>query len=124
MSGTRIFVDTNILIALQQGNENALKIVSGKDIIISEITQIEMLSFPSITPKVDKLLREMLSELIIFSLNDPIKEITINLRRKYPKIKLPDALILATAIYLDMEFISADNGFSIIKDASIVIAEL
>jgi len=124
VSGTRIFLDTNILVSLHQGNENAKNIVNGKDIVISEITQIELLSYPYITPKIDIILREMLSQMIVFPLNEQIKEITINLRRKHPKLKLPDSLILATSIYLDMDFITADKGFSNIKEAAIIQASL
>ena len=44
------------------------------------------------------------------SLTNDIKERTILIRRKY-NIKLPDAIIAATALENDMVLITADNGF-------------
>jgi predicted nucleic acid-binding protein len=52
-----------------------------------------------------------------------IKDITINLRASY-KIKLPDAVIAATAIYFDLPLFTMDKGFEKITDLQSVILSL
>ena len=51
MTGNKIFVDTNILIYLLNGDLDIAKILDGKDIVISVITELELKSFPKITEK-------------------------------------------------------------------------
>ena len=48
-------------------------------------------------------------------MNRGIKDISIDLRRNY-KLKLPDAIIAATAIFLGIPLISADGHFDKIED--------
>ena len=50
MSGNRIFVDTNILLYFLKGEQEILEMLSGKQIVVSFITQLELLSFPQISP--------------------------------------------------------------------------
>ena len=52
-----------------------------------------------------------------------IKELTIDIRSK-SKIKLPDAVIAATAIYFDLPLFTMDKGFNRIKDLNTVILSL
>ncbi len=42
MSGNKIFVDTNILIYLLNGDSDISKILDGKDLVISVITELEL----------------------------------------------------------------------------------
>jgi len=67
------------------------------DIAISVITKIETLGFPFQNKEEYKLLLEICGQLKIIPLNDLIVEETITLRKLY-KIKLPDAVIYATAL--------------------------
>jgi len=53
-------------------------------------------------------------------LNAEIKAQTINLREKY-KIKLPDAIIAATAITYELPLVSADQGFSQIEELDFIL---
>lgn len=52
--------------------------------------------------------------------NAEIKAQTINLRKKY-KIKLPDAIIAATAITYELPLVSADQGFSQIEELDFIL---
>jgi predicted nucleic acid-binding protein len=53
-------------------------------------------------------------------LNSGVKNIVIDLRRKY-SIKLPDAIIAATAIFLNIPLISADKHFEKIAELMFVL---
>lgn len=53
------------------------------------------------------------------NLNDQIKEIAITLRKLH-KLKLPDALIAASAFYYNIPLISADKDFTIISELDVI----
>lgn len=52
------------------------------------------------------------------SLTDEIKENTIEIRKKY-KIKLPDAIVAASAIVNNLPLITADKGFNQIEELNL-----
>ena len=56
-------------------------------------------------------------------MNGTIKKEVIQLRRKH-KVKLPDAIIASTAIYLNMPLLSADKGFEKIEELNFLKYEL
>jgi len=64
----------------------------------------------------------MLSDCEITNWNDEIKKQTIHLKRKY-NIKLPDAIIVATAIFHDIPLVSADKQLSKITELDFILIE-
>lgn len=89
--------DTNILIDYLQGIVEAGKeIEQYKDSQISVITKIEILV--GTTEDDEQAIREFLNNFTIINLNEKICEIAISLRKKH-RIKIPDAIIWATAQY-------------------------
>ena len=87
--------DTNILIYLLN-NRLAEKLPSGR-YGYSVITEIELLSFPALTTEDIEIISGYLSNITLINLTQAIKQKTISLRRIY-RIKLPDAIIVASAI--------------------------
>lgn len=90
--------DSNILIYI---SKNILKI---EDIITSDIrpsisiiSYIEVLGFPFITNEDQLYMQKICSSCKLIYLSDLIVLETINIRKKY-RIKLPDAIIYATAL--------------------------
>lgn len=67
------------------------------DANISIITRMELLSWKSLKAKDEEVINEFISDSIVFSLEE---------RRKVSKIKLPDAIIGATAIVYDLHLIT------------------
>ena len=65
--------------------------------IISVITRMEILSWKSLNTKDEEIIKEFISDSTIFSLEESIINRTI-LLRKANRIKLPDAIIAATAL--------------------------
>ncbi len=72
---------------------------------ISVITRIELLGWKSIVAKDEKVIKEFISDSRIFSLEESIIVKTISLR-KIIKIKLPDAIIAATALEHNMHLVT------------------
>lgn len=123
MSGDRIVVDTSLIINLFNGIEEVQELITDRNLFVSIISEIEVLSFPNITTKDSELLKSFLSECYIVDIEPAIKEITIDIRSRF-KVKLPDAVIAATAIYFDLPLFTMDKGFKKIADLQAVILSL
>lgn len=123
MSGDRIVIDTSLIINLFNGVTEVQELITGRDLFVSIISEIEVLSFPNITINDSDLLKEFLSECYIVDIEPAIKDITIDIRSKF-KIKLPDAVIAATAIYFDLPLFTMDKGFKTIANLQAVILSL
>lgn len=115
MSGNNILLDTNAIIAVLDGHPVAKEIINHNILHISFITELESLSYQKLTSEDRYLIRNFLDECILLELNTEIKKVTINLRIKY-KLKLPDAIIAATANYYQLPLVSADKVFSKVRE--------
>lgn len=115
MSGERLVVDTSALIHLLDGTKAMVDLLNGAEVYASFVTEIEMLS--STRGTAEHLLRKkaLLNELSIIDINQPIKEVTIELRKRHG-LKVPDCLIAATAIHLDLPLVTTDKHFERLKD--------
>ena len=112
MSGTKIILDTNVLLLYLQGNIEIKFDIS--EIGISVITKIEYLVNPALGANDLYLFEELEDQINIFFLSkkeEPILKETIKIRKKY-KLKLPDAIIAATAIVNNATLFSADDIFA------------
>lgn len=123
MNGSRVLIDTNILLFLHDRNSTIENLLSGKDVFLSFITEIEILSKPGLKPSQINLLKRLLENFTIVDIKSNIKDLTAEIRREY-KIKIPDAIIAATAKNLSIPLVTADKGFNKIKDASIIVIDI
>lgn len=123
MNGTSLLVDTNIVLYLLGGDITIAEVLDGKHIYISEISELELLSYSKFDSKQLKEVESFLGEIVIIEMNETIKKEVIQLRRKH-KVKLPDAIIASTAIYLNMPLLSADKGFEKIEELNFLKYEL
>ena len=119
MSGNKYLLDTNVLLYLFAGDRTVADLIQGKQIFISFITQLELLGFHEITQDEKDKIRDFLSRCTVIDINSEIKNLTIEVRKKY-KLKLPDALIAATSQYLNIPMISADKQFKKIDEINIL----
>lgn len=110
MSGNKLFADTNIILYLLAGDKTLATLLEGKNLYISFITQLELLGFYGLKKKDEKIIREFIAECTVVDINNAIKQEVIELR-KASKIKLPDCIIAASSIYMDIPLISADGYF-------------
>ena len=111
MNGKTLILDTNAVIMLLD-NEACSRFLDehfpGNVRCISVITQIELLSYPDITREADGLIRSFLADIPIIAIEGGIVETAIQIRRSKPSVKLPDAVIAATAIDCDALLVTND----------------
>jgi hypothetical protein len=109
MSGNRLLLDTNILIYLSKKELKLEDFASEEDVLfISVITLMEAKGYPFSNKKEEIIIDTLCENLIKAYVTDDVIETVIGLRRKH-KIKLPDAIILATAIDNNMQLITRNT---------------
>jgi len=105
MTGKRALFDSNIVIYLAK-REMPLSILDQfDDICISVITYMEILGFSFSTREEERYIRDLISLFTIIYVDQKIADIVVDIR-KNKRIKLPDAIISATAISLDLQFVT------------------
>ena len=122
MSGNRIFVDTNILIYFLNGDREVIEMISDKDIVISFITELELLAYPDLSKESNRIIKGLLSNCLIVDINNIIKNLTIDFR-KNSKLKLPDSIIAATAYHHRLPLLTADKIFKTVDDLEVILYE-
>jgi len=75
---------------------------------ISIITEIELLSFNQLTTEDETVLKNALLHFDIIDISYPIKTKTIEIR-KTSKLKLPDSIIVATAVVENAILVTSDK---------------
>jgi hypothetical protein len=114
VSGNRFLLDTNILLYLI-GKKIPVEALPEGEFIVSFVTELEVLSYPSITPQEEQQLKRFLQEIPVIDITADIKERTIELRKKY-NLRLPDAIIAATALQIGAALVTNDKGFSVVQE--------
>ncbi|MBX2946318.1 MAG: type II toxin-antitoxin system VapC family toxin [Cyclobacteriaceae bacterium] len=114
------FCDTNIAIYLLSGDEHLAELLQGMDTKLSFITELELLSKPNITPGETVKTKAFINQCTVVDISPAIKKKVIEIRLKM-KIKLPDAIIAASAITLGLPIITADKQFEKIPGLSAII---
>ncbi len=122
MNGINLLTDTNIILYLLGGDRDIAGILSGRIVHLSFINELELLSFPHLSSEDTQIIREFLKETIIIDINESIKANTIYLKTKY-NLKLPDAIVAATARFLQIPLITADRDFKQIMEIPILFYE-
>jgi len=115
MNGNSLLLDSNIVLYLLNGEKTLIPLLEGKQLYLSFITQIELLSYHEISSAEVETIDSFIQECIVNDMTSSLKELTIKLRKKY-RIKLPDAIIAATSLYLNSPLVTADAGFKKLDD--------
>ena len=122
MSGISIVSDTNPLIYLLNGNLEAAKYLDEKQVWVSVISELELFGKKGLSDfEIDEI-SYLLDSCFIAEINPQIKQITKNLMQKV-SVKLPDAIIAATSIYLDLPLLTADVEFEKINGLKLILLE-
>lgn len=110
----KLLLDTNAVIALLEGNATVENLCAKATWIgISVITELEFLSFDSLSASDVALFEEFKKRVEVISVNQSnitLLQMTIDLRRTY-NVKLPDAIIAASAIINKANLVSNDAFF-------------
>lgn len=121
MSGKTLILDTNIIIYLSHGEIKIQDFAkTGDRLCISAITYMEALGYPFNTSKEEFFVKGLCEACDLIDLTKPIIDKTIEIR-KQNKIKLPDAIIAASAIEGKAELVTVNvKDFVCIKGIKII----
>ncbi len=122
MNGNKLFLDTNIILYLLDGDQTLAEVLNRKQLYISVITELELLAYKDITPNEESVITEFVAQCKTITINNAVKQETIRVRKTY-NTKLPDSIIIATAIYLDLPLITSDDAFKRVKELSLIYYE-
>jgi predicted nucleic acid-binding protein len=120
MNGIELVIDTNVLINLAEGRPGLDQYLDGNRLYVSAITEIELLGWYKITRDQASFFSSLLGDCKIVDLKAEVKRLAIDLKQKQ-KIKLPDAIIAATSLYLDLPLLTYDSGFEKIRNVNLIL---
>ena len=125
MGRQKYLIDTNVAIdyigqVLPEEILTVLDSIIDNTFYISVINKIELLGFSNITKKEEIKFQEFINAANVIELNDDVVNKTIYIRRQR-KVKLPDAIIAATAGVYDLVLLSRnDKDFKKIDDLILI----
>lgn len=122
MSGNKFLLDTNAVLYVLNGDETLANFLFEKELYVSVITEMELLSYKNITDTERQTIRNFLDDLIIVSLDEKIKLSSIEVKRT-SNMKLPDSIIAGTSISLKLPLLTSDKQFKTLKDLELVYYE-
>jgi predicted nucleic acid-binding protein len=108
MSGNNVLLDSNVVIYASRGLIDVEKLLSpGRVYYASIVTYIEVHGYGAITQHEQSIVNEILNSVKILNLDREIAGQAI-VYRKIKKIRLPDAVVLASAKWVAAELITND----------------
>ncbi len=124
--GQRYLLDTNICLYFlnQTLTENGFKLVGAAidnaEVALSVVTQMEVLGFNFPSPDEERISNEFVSDLTVLPLSDAVVRQTIAIRKKQ-RIKLPDAIIGATALVYGLTLVTRNvSDFNSIEGLNVI----
>jgi predicted nucleic acid-binding protein len=118
MNGIDLIADTNALIYLLAGRKEA-EVLNGYSIGISVITELELLSKQGMKAEELEIIKNLINNCYVIGIENTTKEVFRSLRQRH-QLKLPDAVIAATALDTGIPLVTADKRFSIIEELNLV----
>lgn len=114
MSGVKYLLDTNFVLGMLKSTPDVLAMVTSAGLMahqcaFSAVTRMELLGYPGITTNEDALIRQRLAQFTYLAISTAVEDMAIELRRSR-RVKLPDALIAATALCHGLELLTMDMG--------------
>ena len=122
MSGSRYLLDTNAIIAILNGNLVLPQLENADWIGISIISKLEFIAYPNLKTSDKRLFFEFCHQVEIVDLmndNDDLIQLTSTLRNRY-KLKLPDAIIGASALQNNAKLVTKDQVFKKIAELRLI----
>ena len=115
MTPRRFLLDTNVSIGYLDGHEPARKLLELRgatplNSAMSQISRIEMLGFAALPLDAENHIVELLQAVAILPIDEAVEREAIAIRRR-TRLKLPDAIIAATARAHGLELLTLDGRF-------------
>ena len=113
MNGIKFLLDTNVILGLLQNQPKVIKTLERLELdtgacAYSSVTRMELLGFPGITTQESQLINSRLEMLERLPIVTAIEDETIAVR-KQSRLKLPDAIICATALIHNVQLVTFDE---------------
>lgn len=118
MNGNGYLLDTNAIIQFLKGNAELVSLLADADFIATSIiAELEYFSFPRLGEEDLQLYQAFRSRIHVYDVpsDDPMfTQLVVNARKRNG-MKLPDAIIVATARANDLAILTADDHFKKLK---------
>lgn len=113
MSGAEYLLDTNVVIGLLKGHDPAVTLIgqaglAAGRVAVSQITRMELLGYSGLTDDEEQAVLRLLSMCKALPITDAVESLAIALRRS-GKLRLPDAIIAATALACGAKLLTLDE---------------
>lgn len=122
--GLSLLLDTNSIVALLNKNYKVIEAIDSADnIFISGINELEFKSFSNLSLNDVELFDAFVSDINVLDVqtsNIVLKNKIVEIRNTY-KLKLPDAIIAASAIINNAVLVTADKGFKKVEELQLKI---
>ena len=102
----RFVLDTNAVLYLLGGR--LATVLEPGEYYVSVISEMELLSYPDLATNDENQLRAFLASITLVELTAEVKTAAIELRRRH-SVKLPDAIVAASALVLGAELLTNDQ---------------
>jgi len=112
MSGNRYFLDTNAIVQILSGNRDLLVLIADATYVAtSVICELEFLSFSGLSEDDKLLFQDFIENIDVLDLcaGDVLLKRHILVLRREKKLKLPDAIIAASAMIHETVLVTADQ---------------
>jgi predicted nucleic acid-binding protein len=123
MSGNKYLLDTNAIVSLFNGNPSILNITGNASWMgISIISVLEFLAFSGLSQSDKTLFLGFIKNVEVVNLsanNQRLIDEVCSIRKQF-KLKLPDAIIAASAITNNCDLLTNDTDFKKIQSLSII----
>ena len=119
MNGSRYFLDTNAMVQILAGNRELLVLLADAEYVATSIIcELEFLSFPTLPEKDALLFQQFIkrSEMVDLASGDLALKNRILEIRSARKLKLPDAIILASSSISRCTLVTADRQLLNMKE--------
>ena len=119
----RCLLDTNVVIGLLRGQAASIDLVKGAncqlaEMAVSQITRLELLGFAGISASEVHAIEAFLSSIQMLAINEQVESEVIALRHAR-KIKLPDAIVAASALAHGLQLLTLDQSLNRIFQAAL-----
>jgi predicted nucleic acid-binding protein len=119
MNGNNYLPDTNIIVYALKGTPSVIPYLED-DCFISVVTEIEILGVEGLGKREMSIRQSAIDYCTIIPLTNSVKNEAIRLKQQF-KIKLPDAIIAATALVEGYVLITADKGFKKFSSLQLIL---
>jgi len=122
MSGNSFLLDTNAVLYVLNGDETLADFLFEKELYLSIISEMELLSYKNITEEEKRSIKHFLNEFVIINIDERVKQNAIEIK-KATNLKLPDSIIAATSLSLKLPLITSDKSFKHVGKLNLVYYE-